>query len=124
MKPYSLIVYQKRGEELLNIEIKPGLKPRKLSGKPEIIENWDKLQSRVLKGEKFVAEYHDTENHHYLETVFSPIKEGKKVTGFTEITRDITERKQVEKELHDSHAFNSSLLDHSPNAIGVYNPDI
>ena len=115
--------YKKRGEELLNIEIKPGIKPHQMSGKPEIINYWNSLQDRVLKGEKFVAEYHDKERDRYFETSFYPIIEGQKVTGFTEITRDITKHKRIEKALQDSDSFNYSLLDNSPNAIVVYNPD-
>lgn len=115
--------YKKRGEELLNIKIKPGMTPHKMSGNPEAIKYWDSLQARVLKGEKFSAEYGDDETAHYYETLFFPIKEGDKITGFTEITRNITERKRTENALQASDSFNSTLLEHSPNAMVVYNPD-
>ena len=115
--------YKEKGEELLNIEIEPGLTPHKMSKKPEIIKYWDSLQERVLKGEKFIAEYSDEKRGCAYETLFSPIKEEGKVTGFIEITRDITERKRIEKALQESDSFNSSLLEHSPTAIVVYNPD-
>ncbi|MGD9162823.1 MAG: PAS domain S-box protein, partial [Desulfobacteraceae bacterium] len=115
--------YKKVGEELLNTDVRPGDKLHESSGKPEIIKYWDSLQNRVLKGEKFAAEYHDEERNQYFETKFCPIREGREITGFTEITREITSRKIMENELRDSDSFNSSLLEHSPNAILVYNPD-
>jgi PAS domain S-box-containing protein len=115
--------YKNRGEELLNIEVTPGLTPHKMSGNPELIKYWDSLRERVLSGEKFIAEYHDEKRGLYYETLFSPIKEEGQVTGFTEITRDITRRKNVEKALQESNSFNSSLLEHSPTAIVVYDPD-
>lgn len=115
--------YKKVGEELLNTELKPGIKPHQLSGKTEIIEYWDSLQARALRGEKFSEEYFAKEQNRYFETIFCPIREGQEITGFTEITREITERKIMEKELRDSHTFNSNLLTHSPNAMLVYNPD-
>ncbi len=115
--------YKKKGEELLNIEIKPGLKPHKLSGRPEVIEYWDTLQNRVINGERFTAEFHDKENDQYFETIFCPIKEDGEVTGFTEITRNITEHKRIAGALKESNSFNSSLLDNSPSAILVYRPD-
>jgi two-component system sensor histidine kinase EvgS len=115
--------YKQRGEELLNIEIKPGMQTHRLSGNAEAIKYWDSLQERALKGEQFIAEYSDEERDIYFETLFSPIKEGEKVTGFTEITRNITARKRIEKALQESDAFSSSLLEFSPTAIVVYNPD-
>jgi hypothetical protein len=52
-----------------------------------VIKYWDSLQVRALNGEKFLAEFSDKERNQYLETLFRPIREGGKVTGFTEITR-------------------------------------
>lgn len=115
--------YKKRTESLLNIEMKPGIQPHKLADNPEAAEYWDSLQNRALKGEKFVAEFYDEMRNLYFETLFCPIREGEKILGFTEITRNITERKLTEEALRDSNFFSSSLLDNSPNAIVVYNPD-
>ncbi|MBN2039166.1 MAG: PAS domain S-box protein [Spirochaetes bacterium] len=115
--------YRKVGEEVLNIEIKPGTQPHKNSGKPEIISYWDSLQKRVLKGEKFTAEFFEEGGDIYFETLFCPIMDEGKITGFTEITRNISEHKRLQRALQDSDSFTSSLLEHSPNAIVVYNPD-
>jgi PAS domain S-box-containing protein len=43
--------------------------------------------------------------------------------AFVGVVRDITERKQVEEALRNSEQFSSSLLDSTPNAIIVINPD-
>ncbi len=115
--------YKKRGEELLKIEIKPGIKPHRMVSAPEIVEYWDSLQKRALSGEKFTAEFMDKIRDLYFETLFSPIFEGDKVTGFTEITREITERKRAEIALQETSSFNSGLLEQAPMAIIVYNPD-
>ena len=115
--------YKKMVEDLLGIEMKPGIQPYELSGNTELINYWSSLKKRALNGENFVAEYSDDERELYFETLFCPIKEGNEITGLTEITRDITERKVVEKALQESNSFNSSLLEHSPIAILVYNPD-
>ena len=115
--------YKERTESLLGIKMKPGIQPYKLSGNTKIIDYWESLQKRALKGEKFVAEYSDDERELYFETIFCPIKEGDEITGFTEITRNITERKKAEKALEESNSFRSSLLEHSSIAIVVINPD-
>ncbi|NLD39154.1 MAG: response regulator [Desulfatiglans sp.] len=88
--------YKEIGKALLNTEIKPGMQPHKMSGNLEVIKYWTSLQGRALNGEKFLAEFFDKERNQYLETLFCPIREGEKVTGFTEITRNITARRQAE----------------------------
>ncbi len=88
--------YKKIGEALLGTEIKPGMQPYKMSGNQAVIEYWESLQNRALNGEKFLAEFFDKERNQYFETLFCPVQEGEKVTGFTEITRNITARRQAE----------------------------
>ena len=59
----------------------------------------------------------------HFETIFCPVREGQNVIGFTEITRDITDRKKIEIALQESNSFRSSLIEHSPFAFLVINPD-
>lgn len=115
--------YKNRTEELLGIEMKPGIQAYELSGDPEIINYWKSLQERALNGENFVAEFSDDINKAYFETLFCPFREGDEITGFTEITRNITERKMAEKAMQESNSFSLSLLEYSPIAIIVINPD-
>jgi PAS domain S-box-containing protein len=115
--------YKEIVESLLGIEMKPGVQPFKISDKAKAREYWESLQQKALSGEKFIAEYFDDEGEEYFETIFCPVKEGEKVTGFTEITRNITDRKKAEKELEESNSFRSTLLEHAPIAILVYDPD-
>jgi two-component system, cell cycle sensor histidine kinase and response regulator CckA len=111
-------------EIYLKQDIKPGMQPYK-AGPPELVKRWDMLREKVLKGEKLKAESSavtDTGDS-FFETIFCPIKNGDGVTGFIEITRNITGYKKTETAFRESNEFNTSLLDNSPNAILVLNPD-
>jgi PAS domain S-box-containing protein len=117
--------FKNKMESISNIEIKPGIQPYKLIGHPELIKYWDSLHEKVRKGVKFKAEsMTNTDNmESYYETIFCPIKNHNEVTGFIEITRNITDYKQAEAALKESNAFGTSILNHSPNAMLVINPD-
>ncbi len=111
-------------EIYLKQDIKPGMQPYK-AGPPELVKRWDMLREKVLKGEKLKAESSavtDTGDS-FFETIFCPVKNGDGVTGFIEITRNITGYKKTEAALRESNEFNISLLDNSPNAIMVLDPD-
>ncbi|MFC1839502.1 PAS domain S-box protein [Thermodesulfobacteriota bacterium] len=112
--------YKKRGEELLKIKITPGMKPHKLSGIPEAVKYWDSLQSRVLKGEKFVEESHFKEFDKYFETIFCPVKEGQEIKWFTEITRDITERQKAIEDLNKSKIKLENIINSLPLGVFIY----
>ncbi len=61
---------------------------------------WEEIYKRVLKGERFREEFSfmKGEERRYYEGWFTPIMEDGKITGFSEIINDITDRKKVEKE--------------------------
>jgi two-component system, cell cycle sensor histidine kinase and response regulator CckA len=115
--------YKETVERLLGFEMKPGVEPFKISEEARAREYWETLQERALKGEKFVSEFYDDIGNEFYETIFCPVKEGEKITGFTEITRNITDRKKIEKALERANLYTSSLLENAPIAILVINLD-
>ena len=110
-------------ENLLDIKMEPGVQPFEISDKARARGYWESLQKRAINGEKFTAEFSDDEHEGYFETIFCPVKEGGKVTGFTEITRNITDHKKVKKELEEANSFRSNLLENAPIAILVSDPE-
>jgi PAS domain-containing protein len=111
-------------EMILKKEVKPGIQPY-MAGPPEAIKVWSNLREKVLKGEKFKTDSaaKTDKGDSYFETIFCPVRKGEEVTGFIEITRNTTEYKLAEVALKESNAFSISLLDNSPNAMLVINPD-
>jgi PAS domain S-box-containing protein len=68
-------------------------------------ENRRQMHRRAMAGESFRAEFsHSFESGavRFYEASFQPVMEKESVTGFWEISRDITERKQLEHELSRS----------------------
>jgi PAS domain S-box-containing protein len=60
----------------------------------------------------------------FWENTANPVRDaGGNIVSCIEITRNITERKQIEEELQESQRFSSSLLQNSPNPIMVLDPD-
>jgi PAS domain S-box-containing protein len=116
-------VYKETVERLLGFEMKPGVEPFKKSKEARAREYWEALQKKALQGEKFVSEFYDDIGDGFYETIFCPVKEGQKITGFTEITRNITDRKKIEKALERANLFTNSLLENAPIAIIVINTD-
>lgn len=115
--------FKRRVKELLNIEMKPGLQPHTYIKDPESLKYWESLHKRVLQGERFVAEYSDTEsdeNPLHFETLFSPIITGKEVTGFAEITRNITERKNAIEEINKTRIQLQNIIESLPLGVHIY----
>ncbi len=96
--------YKKRMKKVLGIEIHPGMKIKKFTNRRDE-KYWISQHDRVLNGEKFVAEFSaelDNGEILYYETLFCPVTEDGEVTGFTEITRNITKHKRLEAVLKAS----------------------
>jgi PAS domain S-box-containing protein len=88
-------------EQGLNIVMRPGIKPHKLSENKEEVKFWDSIHERVLSGEKFKAQFQQNINGtiRYFEFSFYPIFLDGKVNGFAEHSRDITNIKDYENKL-------------------------
>jgi PAS domain S-box-containing protein len=87
---------------MLGIEMRPGIRPHDFLEDAALRAVWDRLHSRVLAGEQFVEVYsHEIapgEIRHF-EHFFNPVFEDDEVVGFSEVTRDITDRKRGEEAL-------------------------
>ena len=100
--------------ETLGIEMKAGIRPYRELLNKEDAAIWDDWYNRVLSGEKFLAEFtHEFApgKFHHRETSFQPIWEDGEVAGFSEVTRDITHHKEVERALQLSEQKFKKLLE-------------
>lgn len=93
--------YARTMQAMLGLEVKPGMQPHKTVEGPEQAF-WDELHRRVLSGEKFTHHfsYPDPAGRmRHFEHRFNPIFEDDSVRGFSEFTREITDRIEAEQEL-------------------------
>ncbi|MBN1119459.1 MAG: PAS domain S-box protein [Anaerolineae bacterium] len=114
--------YKQVMKDLIGIEMKPGIKPHTLLADKSAVAYWEGLHRRVLGGESFRVEYNypvvKGELRHF-EFSFTPIIEEGKVKGFSEISRDITNRKLREEMLKDSETRFRAIFENSIDAIAV-----
>ncbi len=95
--------YAKKIKELFGLEMRPGLQPHTFLP-PDMGQIWPGFHKRVLAGESFVAEHAfpvGPGQELAFETLFNPVFTDGEVTGFAEITREITDRKRNESERLD-----------------------
>jgi PAS domain S-box-containing protein len=127
-KTYARII-----KEALGIDMRKGLQPHTLLKDEKAVAWWDDLHRRVLSGESFREEYaHDfgKDDIRHFEISYNPIFENGKITGFSEFTRDITDRKKAENSLQESEEkyrglFNAvfeGILIHEKGKIIEINP--
>jgi len=91
--------------QALGIEMEIGLQPHRLLSDEGRIRWWDGLHARALRGERFRVEYsHDFGQFglRHFEHSYIPMTLEGRVAGFCEITRDVTQRKQLEAQLRHS----------------------
>jgi len=97
--------YAKVMNQLLGIEMKPGIKPHELLP-PEEQRPWDEYHRRVLSGERLHATYaHPLPDgsYRYFEISYNPVRKDGEVIGFSELTRDVTERRNAERAVQDAN---------------------
>ncbi len=87
---------------MLGIEMRPGIKPHELLPDPDVRAMWDRIHERVLGGERFTVEIEQPTPEGEVRTFevrYNPVVEGDHIVGFSEFTRDVTDRKRVEDAL-------------------------
>ncbi len=89
--------YARVMKQLLDLDMRPGIKPHTLLTDPEEIAFWEDCHRRVLAGERFSVEYKvpvfEDGPAFWLEVRYNPVVKDGEVVGFSEFSRDITERK-------------------------------
>jgi PAS domain S-box-containing protein len=105
-------------KEALGIEMMPGIEPSTLLKDPDSVLHFRKAKERALKGERFRMEYrhqYKDDKDRYFEFSFCPVRIGDKITGYTQIARDITGRIEAQKALKEKE----NLLSHSERIAGM-----
>lgn len=104
------------------LEMRPGIKPHTLLPDQAMRDWWDGLHQRVLSGESFKIEFSfpfaEGDIRHF-EFSYNPITEKGQVTGFTEISREITAHKRAQQALIETQALLNAVIEQSPVPMAV-----
>jgi len=104
----------------LGVDMVPGLQPHTLLPDKKVAAWWEDLHKRVLSGEKFREEFtHDFGGGmvRHFEILYHPFIEANEVRGFSEVSRDITDRKMAEKAVAESENKYRMLFESMRNGI-------
>ena len=97
--------YARLMKHMLDLDMRPGLKPHELLPDPDARAMWDDFHRRVLGGERFSVEieYPTPEGElHHFEVRYNPVLQDGEIVGFSEFSRDITDRKRADAALRDN----------------------
>lgn len=112
---FENIIYKGMGKRM-----KPGMIPHYSFKNKKTIEMFKNIHKKVLAGEKisidFTYDFGRGDIEHF-ETSYYPIKEGNKIIGFSEYTRNITKRKNAENRLRENEKLLRTIADNLPNAF-------
>ena len=93
-------------QEILGLELRPGLKPHESLDDPAARAVWDRYHARVLSGERFVGEYSHPRpdgRHRHFEISYNPVVREGEIIGFSEFTRDVTAQKAADDALRHAN---------------------
>ncbi len=113
--------YARFAQKLFGLQVRPGVRTTDYLP-PDQRAYWVGVIERVLRGERHREEFShefETGEVHYYDLTFHPIRRGTEIVGFTEFTRDITERKRIEMALRDAEEWQRTLFNGSLDAILV-----
>jgi len=99
--------YSNTMKDLFNLDLKPGIKILSKINDPKIKKWRHQIHKKIQGGEKFIVEFpFKTPNGkmRYFEMFLHPIFDFGLFKGYTEFTRDITNRKEVEQALQTSES--------------------
>ena len=94
--------YREMMQKLYNVEVKIGMSSLDFLPQDDKIW-WTNNNQRGLNGDRFTVEFQKQigDETRYFETSFNPIIIAEKLTGVSDFTRDVTERRLVDKQLED-----------------------
>jgi PAS domain S-box-containing protein len=99
--------YAKVMKAVLNLDMKPGVKPHELLDDADAREMWEGFHRRVLAGERFTTQLtqpHPDGGELCIEVRYNPVMRDGEIIGFSEFSRDITGKKLAERQLKEAQS--------------------